>query len=274
MARFPARLHALLASHAQRGLVIRRGPSGQVATVLWDRRKDRFELGQWLKGRIYERRCDLSPEGTHFLYFAMNGHWQSEGRGAWSAISRAPYLKALGFFPKGDCWQGGGRFTGKKTYWVNDGYGHQVKRDTKEVTRDTAYRPSPTFGGECPGVYYHRLIRDGWSYLARNKREEWKTIDVFEKPLPHGWLLRKLAHAEVGAPPGKGCYWDEHELVDPAGAITKHPDWEWAELDDTRLVFAADGKLHAVGISRLGIAPARVLHDFNPMKFEERVAPY
>lgn len=274
MPRFPARLHVLLASRAQKGLVIRRGPSGQVATILWDRRRDRFELGQWLKGRIYERRCDLSPEGTHLLYFAMNGHWQSEGRGAWTAISRAPYLKALGFFPKGDCWHGGGLFTGKKTYWLNDGYGHEVKLDTKEVVRDTGYRPSPTFGGECPGVYYHRLQRDGWTYVRHDKREDWKSVDVFERSLPHGWLLRKIAHAEVGAPPGKGCYWDKHELVDPAGAATAHPDWEWADLDDTRLVFAQDGKLHASGISRLGVAEPRVLHDFTPMTFEARVAPY
>jgi hypothetical protein len=103
----------LLARDAPLGLVIRRGPSSRVATILWHRQRDTFELGQWLKGRIYERRCDLSPDGAHFLYFAMNGQWQSESRGSWSAISRAPYLRAIGFFPKGDCWHGGGLFTGK-----------------------------------------------------------------------------------------------------------------------------------------------------------------
>jgi cytochrome bd-type quinol oxidase subunit 2 len=30
-------------------------------------------VGQWLKGRIYERRSDLSPDGKHLIYFAMNG---------------------------------------------------------------------------------------------------------------------------------------------------------------------------------------------------------
>src|SRR5919198_4444283 len=98
MARFFARIHALLASEAPLGVVIRRGPSKQVCTVLWDRRRDEFRLGQWLRGRIYERRSDLSPDGKHLIYFAMNGRWNSEAKGSWTAISRAPYLKALALF--------------------------------------------------------------------------------------------------------------------------------------------------------------------------------
>lgn len=59
MRQFPARIHGLLAPQAPLGVIIRRGPSKQVATILWDRRQDTFQLGQWLKGRIYERRSDL-----------------------------------------------------------------------------------------------------------------------------------------------------------------------------------------------------------------------
>ena len=87
---FPARLHVLLAREAPVGLIIRRGPSHSVASVLWNRRTDRFTLGQWLRGRIYERRCDLSPDGTHVIYFAMNGRWQSDVKGSYTAIARAP----------------------------------------------------------------------------------------------------------------------------------------------------------------------------------------
>jgi hypothetical protein len=71
--KFPARLHVFLARKAKVGLVIRRGPSKSVCTVLWNRERDKFELGQWLRGRIYERRSDLSPDGKYFIYFAMNG---------------------------------------------------------------------------------------------------------------------------------------------------------------------------------------------------------
>jgi hypothetical protein len=273
--RFPARLHVLLASKARIGLVIRRGPSKRVATIGWDRERDRFELGQWMKGRIYERRCDLSPDGRHLLYFAMNGHWRSEARGAWTAISRAPYVKALALFPKGDCWHGGGLFTSARTYWLNDGYGHQVLRDTKEVRRDAAPPPGPSYGGECPNVYYRRLQRDGWWLKGLGKESaERRTIDVFERPLLHGWTLRKLAHAEVGAPEGKGCYWDEHALVAPDGAATPMHDWEWADLDDRRLVWASRGQLFAARLEKSGPKGEKVLFDFRPMTFTEIVAPY
>src|SRR4051794_37027692 len=63
--KFPARLHVLLARDANVGLVIRRGPSKSVCTILWNRERDTFKLGQWMRGRIYERRSDLSPDGLH-----------------------------------------------------------------------------------------------------------------------------------------------------------------------------------------------------------------
>lgn len=275
MARFAPRIHVLLASAAPIGLVIRRGPSKCVATLLWNRQTDQFQLGQWLKGRIYERRSDLSPDGTHFLYFAMNGKWQTEARGSWTAISRAPYLKALAIFPKGDCWHGGGLWSGNRKYWLNDGYGHTVLRDTKAVRRDLKYQPSVNHGGECPGVYYPRLIRDGWSLKETVQVGKWKGRVIFEKPCPNGWILRKVAHEEVGAPPGKGCYWDEHELIHPASNHSiSCPQWEWAELDGKRLAWAAEGKLNAGRLTDQGLVNATLLYDFNAMAFEAIEAPY
>ncbi len=55
-------------------------------------------------------------------------------------------------------------------------------------------------------VYYPRLLRDG-----RNLKDDLSAgitdqCDIFEKPLGNGWFLRKYAHAQVGSPPGKGCY--------------------------------------------------------------------
>ena len=63
MPKFPARVHPILARKANTAVIIRRGPSKSVCTMLWDRTRDEFKLGQWLRGRIYERRCDLSPDG-------------------------------------------------------------------------------------------------------------------------------------------------------------------------------------------------------------------
>jgi hypothetical protein len=275
MARFAPRLHVLLASDAPLGLVIRRGPSKSVATILWDRQRDEFRLGQWLKGRIYERRSDLSPDGGHFIYFAMNGKQNSVTGGAWTAISRAPYLRALALFAKGDCWHGGGLWTGKSTYWINDGHGHTILQDTKDVRRDRRYRPQETYGGECLGVYYLRLVRDGWTLVRHEKLGKWKDRDIFEKPISQGWILRKIAHAELGAPAGNGCYWDEHELVrSGADAGIPFPKWGWADLDGDRLVWATDGKLCCGQVGEDGLSGERELFDFSDMAFTPIKAPY
>ena len=152
--KFPARLHVLLARHAKVGLVIRRGPSKSVCTVLWNRDRDTFKLGQWLRGRIYERRCDLSPDGKHFIYFAMNGRWHSKTKGSWTAISRVPYLKAIHLYAKGDCWHGGGLFLSNLEFWLNDGCGHTELRKSSHLRENPNGQPKPYFGGECLNVWF------------------------------------------------------------------------------------------------------------------------
>ena len=247
----------------------------RVATILWDRTRDEFQLGQWLQGRIYERRCDLSPDGKHLIYFAMNGKWNSEAHGAWTAISRAPYLKALAIFPKGDCWHGGGLWTGNSTYWLNDALGHSVLQNTKVVRRDRWHRLSDDFGSECPGVYYHRLLRDGWTFIRPERIARWKDRNVFEKPISQGWCLRKIAHTEVGTPVGHGCYWDEHELVQvKSDSCIPCPNWGWADLDGNRLVCATDGKLKCAQVGNSGPTDETELFDFSEMTFTRIKALY
>lgn len=273
--RIAPRLHVLLASEAPVGVVFRRGPSKSVCSLLWNRKNDTFELGQWLRGRIYERRADLSPDGRHLIYFAMNAKWASETKGSWTAISRAPWLKAIALFGKGDCWNGGGLFTSNSTYWLNDGYGHFVVSETRELRRDTRFRPEGWYGGECPGVYYLRLQRDGWTLVDTLKNSRWETCTIFEKQHSKGWILRKLAHAETGAPPGKGCYWDEHELEHPAlGTRYDHPGWEWADFDGRAVVWAEDGFLYRAPLYTKSIGEARAIFDSNKLVFEPRKAPY
>ncbi len=274
-AKFPARIHVLLARNAPYAVVIRRGPSKHTCFIGWDRRTDRFEPSQWLHGRVYERRSDISPNGRYLIYFAMNGHWQSETRGAWTAISRSPWLKAVALFAKGDCWQGGGLFLDDRRYWLNGACVHRVLHDTPKLVRDTAYAPKQGYGGECPGVYYVRLQRDGWRLQDDPKPGRSNDMMIFEKPLAHGWILRKIAHAQVGAPPGKGCYWDEHELVDGNGAVERCPDWEWADWDEGRIAWAHQGRLYAAVIDNsVALGNSIQLCDFNDMQFEEAAAPY
>jgi hypothetical protein len=271
--KFPARIHVLLARDAKIGLVIRRGPSKSVCAILWNRKRDTFKLGQWMRGRIYERRSDLSPDGRHFIYFAMNGRWESEAKGAWTAISRVPYLKALNLYAKGDCWHGGGLFVSDREFWLNDGHGHTQLKQASPLRRTVGYNPSGYFGGECLTVYYNRLQRDGWTMSEK----EYQGAVLFERKLSKSWLLRKLAFAEstIGAPPGHGCYWDAHELRhESTETVLAFPEWEWADFIDGRMVYAADGKLYAARLGRGKLHGAKLLYDFNDMKFEAITAPY
>lgn len=269
--KFPARLHVLLARNAKVGLVIRRGPSKSVCTVFWNRERDTFKLGQWMRGRIYERRCDLSPDGRHFIYFAMNGRWQSETKGSWTAISRVPYLKAVSLFAKGDCWHGGGLFLSNREFWLNDGYGHRQLKAAGNLRRKVDGQPPEYFGGECLTIYYNRLQRDGWAMA----RDEYQGATLFEKKLPKSWRLRKLAFAEIGAPPGRGCYWDAHELRhESTNTVLAFPEWEWADFVDGRLVWGSEGQLRAARLGRGKLSGEKLLHDFNNMKFQAIAAPY
>lgn len=272
MAKFPPRLHVLFARNSDDAVILRRGPSKSVCSIGWNRRKDTFTIGQWLRGRIYERRCDLSPDGRHLIYFAMNGRWSSTTRGSWTAISRAPYLKAIVLLGKGDCWHGGGLFLDKKKYWLNDGYGHQPLKTSTEVSRDADYQPPAYYGGECQHPYFNRLQRDGWILMPDLSE---RSVTVFEKSLPYGFVLRKFAHAQTGAPPGKGCYWDEHDVYrSESGRRVDGGAWEWADLDSRRLVYAQEGKLFAAKIESEGLREPELLRDFSDMQFEAIKAPY
>ncbi len=106
------RLSVLLARKSPMAVIFRRGPSKSVAVISWDTERDEFRLGQWLKGRIYEHRCDLSPSGQKLIYFAAN---HRNPMRTWTAVSRPPFLTALLLWPKGDTWDGGGSFENERT---------------------------------------------------------------------------------------------------------------------------------------------------------------
>ena len=257
--RFHARLHVLLARDAPYAVILRRGPAKSVCTIGWDRTNDTFQVGQWLRGRIYEQRCDLSPDGRHLLYFALNGRWSSETRGAYTAISRAPYLKALSLYPQGDTWGGGGVFLDNRTY-------------------TTSGSPPPL--RECEGLTRVQTSRwIGAPQVARFERDGWlpasAEMAIYDRPTPSGWLLRVQLCSGFPSEPGRGCHWAEYALVDAVtGRVHPHPGWEWAGLDGSRIVWAAAGTLNAARLTRRGLGPATLLADFNPLQFEPLQAPY
>lgn len=205
----------------------------------------------------------------------MNGKWNSEAKGAWTAIARAPWLKAISLYAKGDCWNGGGLFTDERSFWLNDGFGHEQVYASSEVNRIESYSPQNQYGGECLNVYYNRLQRDGWLLKSTAENGKWNSEFIFEKTLPQKWILRKIAHAQVGSPKGKGCYWDEHQIQNNTGEIIFKPTWEWAEWVDEAIIYAENGCLYKIELkSSIELSVPKLLHDFNEYKFAKIQAPY
>lgn len=83
-------------------VIARRG--GWVLLARWDLRTARVEHGAWFRGTIYQRRCDVSPDGVWFYYFALKG-----GR-AFHAVSRLPWLTSLALWRDDTTYGGGAHF--------------------------------------------------------------------------------------------------------------------------------------------------------------------
>jgi hypothetical protein len=274
----PARLHILLARNALSGVIIRRGPSKVSCSIGWNRADDTFLVGQWLKGRIYERRSDLSPDGQYLIYFALNGRWQSESAGAWSAISRAPYLKAIGFWPNGTTYGGGGLFPNNITYWLNvgDDPTSPVEAPLKRAQHVELYPGLNRLGPDFQ-LYFTRLLRDGWAITQKKELEfgERHSVFTFEKSIDGVWLLRKFAHAHWSGPAGMSPCYDTHELENIlTGDKLDGANWDWADVDRHRVVWTTAGKLFAASVTHGALIEPTLLRDFNQMSFERLVAPY
>ena len=89
----PCRLFVFTARDAPIAIVARRGPSKWYHVLRWHTKNDTFEPGAWFHGRIYEDRCDLSPDGSLMVYFCHGGAWRPDYTAAWTAV-QGPWLHA------------------------------------------------------------------------------------------------------------------------------------------------------------------------------------
>ena len=146
----PPRLAVLLARKSPFALVLRRGPSRNVACILWNRADDSFRLGQWLRGSISDA-VRPSPDGNHWVYFAYNGKMRTETGGAWTAVARAPYLKAVSG-GKGDAGpDGGGPLRVRSGFSPQRRVRHEVLREDQQIRRLPAeLSPLASTAGKIP----------------------------------------------------------------------------------------------------------------------------
>jgi hypothetical protein len=275
-------LFVLLASQAPVGVIFRRGPSERVQVIHWSLDGDRFEAGQWFYGRIYERRCDLSPDGRYLAYFALKRtarQARSDYDTTWTAVSRPPYLTALALWPQGNTYNGGAVFADNATLLLNNPPGFWYSPHPRHVPPDS-FKVEPlraTLGGD-DSVLHVRLKRDGWRHVQRMERwphshEEGTTYhpaEVWERSDREGRFC--LTWTTYGTDRGGGKYKQVFAVVNAhSGETIPLPaDTTWADWDRTgRLLWAHGGRLYATRLDQQTVsaaAPAPLgveLADFN-----------
>jgi len=273
----PARLFVIRARKVPFAVVFRRGPSKLVRLIGWNTETDVFEGGHWLKGRIYERRCDLSPNGRYLIYFAAD---HKSPMYSWTAISKPPWLTAISLWRKGDCWGGGGLFATANTVWLN----HPTARLAP------GFEPCPRLtvkaaggSGEDQPIYGMHLKRDGWILVqegkyqhnsSRKSRETGVSFtfdppDIWERVSGSGAGLRMVTHG-FGEQDGD-WYVVTHEVAMPGGETVSMGRTDWADWDrNGDLLYAKDGKLFRLPPNHRGLfdpEERRELADFNSDRF-------
>jgi hypothetical protein len=227
------RIYCLAATRAPIVAVFRRGPSAWSHVGRWDLRARRYEPGAWLRGRIFPRRSDVSPDGRYLCYFAHQPRATWEHGEAYVAVSRLPWLTALHAFPTAGTWSRGYRFAEG-----NDGAGGRAEE-----------RPIPARLSPIPVVQFANERRRGWEESAdspeRDPHDAWdqRRNARLEKRQPGGDLVLRVeslgwAGGEFGADQAvdglRVGYWLE---VD--GDLRSLDDLQWADWDPEGNLLAA-----------------------------------
>jgi hypothetical protein len=281
------RAYVILARQAPVGLIFRRGPSNRVLLIRWDLERDTFEFGQWLRGRIYERRCDLSPEGDLLLYFAAN--WRKPFQ-SWSAVSRPPYLTALALWPKGDGWGGGGQFSARDAIQLNHRNNEMALADGFSLPKWLhvgQFGDRPGWGEDDP-VWAQRLRRDGWSLESQpsgltpdfTAKVTWEFDPPITWQKKHPFRVNELTlrMSIVGMHERNGAwYLIEYSIVRKDGKVESIGRSEWADWSATGdLLFSQSGCLFRLELrdnTLPQIEAAKQIADFTNLEFQPMEPP-
>lgn len=269
-------LYALVARAAPIAVVFRRGPARRTQVLLWRLDTDTVESGQWFKGRIYERRCDLSADGTLLALFCASFR---KPLFSWTALTRPPYVAPLALWPKGDCWGGGGLLEGG-VLKLNHGYGSAGDPHESGLKLDPAFRlpahlsmqplQMPLGQGEDDPIRVLRMERDGWQWIGGKpgphiKQTKSKVYHVFDKPFvarramngnhlknpDSGTLFLQLQHHAIGEDQGR-WYFETAQIVDgQSRTLIDLGRVDFADLDHNGdVLYGANGWLYRLPLAQ------------------------
>jgi hypothetical protein len=271
------RLYALVARDAPLAVVLRRGPTRQFQLLTWDLATDEVTPGQWFKGRIYERRCDLSPSGRYLVYFAAK---HKGPFGTWTAVSRPPFLTALALWPNlhSGTWGGGGLFESDRRLLLNHYPFARTLADGFVVPPrfEVGTLGDPGGGGEDAPVEQRRMLRDGWTRVeGRSVESSGNGLWIrFDPPLrwrrPIGGLVLERATLGIKATNGP-WYLERFRLLDGERVVRDLGVCDWADAGaQGDLLVAWDGRLWRAASPT---AALREVADLRNHRFEARKAP-
>jgi hypothetical protein len=253
-----AKVFVLIPEKSNNALVIRRGPAKHVGIFSWNLKTNRISVAQWLKGRIYEYRSDLSPDGSLLMYSANKNGF------SFTVISKAPWLKALSLWKNvGGC--GGGLLINNKDYMLFDGsesYNELRAAKLTGIASDKRlYRN---------GTYPERLRRFGWD-LQEEKKEQL----VFSKRLGKNSKIEKLWHRwQLTSGTNTPSEWESHRLT-LHDVTLEMESWEWCEVFQGSLLWSENGCLFKAPIKNFSdIKTVELIYDFNDEKIQLLDAPY
>jgi hypothetical protein len=269
-----ARIHLLAARTAPVVIVLRRKPTRVFHVLRWDTRTDTIEAGSWFFGRIYEKRCDVSPDGAWMIYFAA----APGSAKTWTGLAQPPWLKALAWHAGTGTWLGGGFWRDAGTLCVTAYPGWaapdlQSDRAAKlpfAVARHDWRRDA----GDLE-VLTHRFDRD-WEIDAGQSAPRTTVASG------GNWSVRGVTWSWTRRPTPKHPALRVRGPVDTATGFTfvldEEPallaDADWAEYDALgQLVFARAGVLYRSTLADLRAGRITQSIDLEPLQPPARTPP-
>jgi hypothetical protein len=268
----PCRLFVYLARRAPLAVVLRRGPTDWARLSVWHTDTDRFEHGQWIKGRVYERRSDLSADGLLFAAFVRQSGPRNiiAGADSWIALSRPPYFTASAVWFVGGTYHTGAFFPDDEALWL--GFREDTPPDVGALPsplRIQRPRGIPYIDGTAEWtertVHFNRLLRDGWQLLDREAH-----ASTWERRHPSASTSLTMMQTFEDYSRFGGPYAASYVMTASDGQSQDIGEASWADWDHRgRLIVARDGRLCEWRIGE-GL---RIIEDFNPHVPDPQPAP-
>jgi len=264
----PARVYALIPTEGYNALILCRRRAKETGVFGWNLLTNQITVSQWLKSRIHESLSDITPDGKHFIYTA------NDKGDNYTAISKAPWIKAICLWWDGGFW-GGGFFIDNKRYFLKNGkigYGEFIDKNLigvksgefvkKHQPLNRLYETlftNPTFCARC--------MKSGWDFIGKENG-----VYTFRKAIDATTQLEKRVYGyrpDSIDKKGKGSFWEDHAIIQES--IDEKPDWEWCEIWHGSIYFSEKGCLYK--LINLNSKPI-LIYDFNQETFVYKAAPY